>query len=191
MAPQISSHEEFLYTEFNVIDEDDVMLEQFESALQRVPDEENYAEFPQLHSLHQAAASDVYSDCKEQDVLHLFPLIMLDEARAGRITALVLDRHRSNLKQYQKENAEAIDKDAFMAALESAIRRLHSLGVAHNDLNPGNVLVNAEGMPVLIDFGSCRAVGEKLGPSRGTAGWIEDLHALEKIRTWLNNPAAA
>ncbi|KAK3307161.1 uncharacterized protein B0T15DRAFT_166371 [Chaetomium strumarium] len=87
-----------------------------------------------------------------------------------------------------------------MAALESAIRHLHSLGVAHN----GNVMVNAEGIPVLIDFGSSRAIGKKLGPSRGTAGWIEgdpsdydtsddghDLYALEKIRAWLDNPAVA
>jgi hypothetical protein len=65
-------------------------------------------------------------------------------------------------------------------------------------------MVDARGIPVLIDFGSCREMGEKLSPSRGTAGWIEgvvgdydtsdgghDLYALEKIRTWLDNPSLA
>lgn len=60
-----------------------------------------------------------------------------------------------------------------MAALESAIYHLHSLGWAHNDLNPGNILVNEAGMPVLIDFGSSHKFGKQLTTSRGTKGWID------------------
>jgi hypothetical protein len=56
-------------------------------------------------------------------------------------------------------------------------------------------------MPVLVDFGSCREIGRRLGASRGTVGWIEgdmldyhtseeshDWFAVEKIRAWLDKP---
>lgn len=88
-----------------------------------------------------------------------------------------------------------------MEALESAIDHLHSLGWAHNDLNPGNVLVDKSGMPVLIDFDSCHEIGQKLLTSRGTEGWRDvdindydtsekshDIFALGKLRAWLDKP---
>jgi len=66
-----------------------------------------------------------------------------------------------------------LNKIQFMQRLESAIQHLHSLNLAHNDLNPDNTLVNKSGMPVLIDFGSTRVIGTKLGTSRGTKGWMD------------------
>ncbi|KAL2023336.1 hypothetical protein VTK56DRAFT_3074 [Thermocarpiscus australiensis] len=154
---------------------------------------------------------------------HLFPSMLLEEAQAlelvsqhphpgiigyhgcrvhrGRITGLVLDRHEHDLYNYLRDGVGTIDKEAFMAALESAVRHLHSNSLAHNDLNPHNILVNDSGMPVIADFGSCRKVGEKLATTRGTPAWIEgspedyttseeghDLFAIEKIQAWLDNP---
>lgn len=50
--------------------------------------------------------------------------------------------------------------------------------------NPTNILVDDEGMPVLIDFGSAREIGAKLGTSCGTKGLIDeemkDYHTSEK-----------
>lgn len=57
-----------------------------------------------------------------------------------------------------------------MQAPVSAIERLHSLDFAHNDLHPGNILVDEQGMSILTDFGSTRETGAKLGTSRGTKG---------------------
>lgn len=121
--------------------------------------------------------------------------------RRGRIVGLVLDRHSQELVELLRNKVGTVDKGPFMQALESAIRHLHSLNWAHNDLHPGNILVDQAGMPVLIDFGSAREIGTKLGTSRGTKGWIEgemkdyhtsdsghDLFALEKIRLWLDSP---
>ena len=79
----------------------------------------------------------------------------------------MLDCHSYDLKDYMKNVGGITDKKAFIDALESAIHHLHSLGWAHNDLNPTNVLVNDSesggGMPVLIDFGSAREIGRLLG----------------------------
>lgn len=123
------------------------------------------------------------------------------QIRRGRITGLVLDRHGSTLADYLKNKVGSVDKELFTRALTSAIDHLHSLGFAHNDLHPGNILIGEQGLPVLIDFGSCREIGAKLGTSRGTKGWIEggledyntsekghDFFALDKIRGWLDAP---
>lgn len=84
------------------------------------------------------------------------------------------------------------------------MRYLHALGWAHNDVNPANVVVRDDtGEPVLIDFGSCGRIGDKMGASRGTPGFAEeetdsdgytlskashDWYGLDKIREWLKNP---
>jgi len=87
-----------------------------------------------------------------------------------------------------------------LRGLEAGVHHLHSLGWAHNDVNPANVVVGADGEPAMVDFGSCPRIGDKLGASRGTPGWMEngdeyttskeshDIAALDKIRAWLDNP---
>ncbi|KAL7619501.1 hypothetical protein AAE478_010041 [Parahypoxylon ruwenzoriense] len=166
-----------------------------------------------------------YDEYKAQDCIDIIPALLLEEAhiletlsrhphpgivgyhgcrvRRGVITGLVLDRHVSDLKHYISDHIGPLDKGPFMEALESAIDHLHSLGLAHNDVNPSNILVNTAGMPVLADFDSCRRVGQSLTYSRGTPGWIDkddsydtsetrhDTFAIEKIRTWLDGQTMA
>lgn len=162
---------------------------------------------------------DVY---KDEDILYIISAVLIDEARAletisknphpgiiryhgcrvrrGRITGLVLDRHGHDLNHYHKDSIGPFHKDAFMDALEAAVHHLHSLGLAHNDINPANILVNDAGLPVLVDFGASREIGMKLTFSRGTPAWIDeaedyttsekrhDTFAIEKIRAWLDRP---
>lgn len=120
--------------------------------------------------------------------------------RRGYITGLVLDRHRQDLRRYIKNGHVIRDKELFMESLESAIQHMHSLGWAHNDLNPNNILMADDGTPILIDFNSAKLIGDKMTTSRGTKGWIDgemkdyhtsdarhDMSALVKIRSWLDN----
>lgn len=117
--------------------------------------------------------------------------------RYGRITSLFMERLDQTLKQYIHEPGYAqLDKTRFADALESAVAYLHSLGLAHNDINPDNIMVR-DGMPVLIDFGSCQPFGGRL-QSLGTHGWYEeefytsqakhDTYGLAKLREWLEKP---
>ncbi|GAP89015.1 putative serine threonine protein kinase [Rosellinia necatrix] len=166
------------------------------------------------------ALYDIFS---KHNVVHLLPKGLVEEAEAmealgsrphpnivryygchvrrGYLTGLVLERHPYNLASYLKSGHIIQDKGLFMESLESAIHHLHSLGWAHNDLNPTNILVTEDGRPILIDFGSTRRIGDKLSTSRGTKGWIDcemkdyttsdtrhDASALTKVRTWLDNP---
>ncbi|KAI1110274.1 kinase-like domain-containing protein [Nemania sp. NC0429] len=86
--------------------------------------------------------------------------------RRGYITGLVLERHPHDLNSYLNSSHITQDKELFLESLGSAIHRVHSLGWAHNDLNPTNVLVAEDGRPILIDFGSARRIGDKLSTSR-------------------------
>lgn len=94
--------------------------------------------------------------------------------RRGFITAIVMDRVDGETLEELVREGRKVYKAAFMTSLRSAITHLHSVvGVAHNDLNPSNIMVGKDGMPVLIDFGSTRPLGRKMGMSHGTPGWVE------------------
>ncbi|KAK3694439.1 kinase-like domain-containing protein [Podospora appendiculata] len=202
----------------------EITLEEASAALVRLPDEDIFPELPpdgQLTVAPETWTSDVYikrsrlssyEDYREQDALMAHALELVSQhphpgligyhgcrVRRGRITGLVLEKHGKDLNQHTQD-VGPVDKAHFMDALEDAVRHLHSLGLAHNDINPANILVNKAGLPVLVDFGFCRKVGQKLGASRGTPGWIDegddyvtseerhDLFGLAKIRAWLDDP---
>ncbi|KAF2241352.1 hypothetical protein BU26DRAFT_440672 [Trematosphaeria pertusa] len=119
-----------------------------------------------------------------------------------RIVGIVLDRHPVTLQQrftgdtenLSPDDAGMFDKDLCIKKIKSAVEHIHSLGLAHNDLNPSNIMLN-QGEPIIIDFGSCQPFGKAL-VSAGTPGWVDvdccttsalrnDEVALDRIRTWL------
>lgn len=118
--------------------------------------------------------------------------------RRGWITGIALEHYWKDLKRYvQARKGPPIDEEPFLAALESAIRHLHTCGFAHNDVKPSNILLNEERMPILVDFNSCQPIGKELNNCRGSPGWSDpedpwdtseiwhDWFGVEKIREWL------
>ncbi|KAF1955437.1 hypothetical protein CC80DRAFT_594199 [Byssothecium circinans] len=90
-----------------------------------------------------------------------------------------------------------IDKKSWMDGIESAVKHLHGLGLAHNDLNPANIMLDEHKKEaIVIDLGSCKAFGEQL-LSAGTEGWVDEFFstserrhdeaALKKIWAWLES----
>jgi len=65
----------------------------------------------------------------------------------------------------------ATQGDAIRIALGclSALERIHSLGMAHGDVKPENIILPKPLHPVLIDMGVARRFGSK--PVAGTMGW--------------------
>jgi hypothetical protein len=60
-----------------------------------------------------------------------------------------------------------------LAPLAQALEQLHSQGVQHGDLAPGNVLLDREGRPWLTDLGTVRLTGERRPEVFGTAGFVD------------------
>jgi len=88
------------------------------------------------------------------------------------------------------------DYSNVLAGIESGIKHLHAVGLVHNDINPSNIMLDGD-EAVIIDFGSCRRVGESLEGAGRTYEWYDeqvktalpqnDLDALEEIRIWLGD----
>ena len=128
----------------------------------------------------------------------------------GRATGLCFKRYEDTL--FRKVNPEWLNKNMFRASAHEhvddslkenfhgileGIKHLHSLGLVHNDINPSNIMLDEHGIPVIIDFGSCRKTGESLENSGvgQTDVWHDpandlvleknDLDAFEELKTWL------
>ena len=116
--------------------------------------------------------------------------------KRGRITGIALERHAMILQYRYEDDERYLDVNACLDGIRAGLRHLHSLGLAHNDLNPTNIALDEEDNPIILDFGSCRRFGEQL-ISAGTPGWIDedytisgqrnDESALRKLAVWLEN----
>jgi serine/threonine protein kinase len=121
--------------------------------------------------------------------------------KRGRITGLVLETfpfpHDLGFVKTRPDLFKgSLDKERILSGLRSALDHLHSLGLAHNDINPANIMLGDGGAPKLIDFGSCEPFGGHL-MSAGTPGWsreglqgatsdkANDEYSLELLGPWL------
>ncbi|WP_278246986.1 serine/threonine-protein kinase [Klenkia brasiliensis] len=63
-----------------------------------------------------------------------------------------------------------------VAPVAAALAHLHDRGIVHGDLSPGNVVLTAEGRPMLTDLGVARAVGEP-GSGQVTPPYVDPVVA--------------
>ncbi|KAF2743225.1 kinase-like protein [Sporormia fimetaria CBS 119925] len=66
---------------------------------------------------------------------------------------------------YMMEELCSIDVGSghmYIRRITRALKDIHRQGVIHNDLHPGNVMVNKEGCVTLIDFGRAGYLGDKI-----------------------------
>jgi hypothetical protein len=124
--------------------------------------------------------------------------------KRGRITGLVLEifafTHDLAFAKIRPDLYKGIfDKDRIIKGVRLALDHLHALGLAHNDVNPANIMLGDRGEPKVIDFGSCQPFGNHL-MSAGTAGWCRersstsdkanDEYSLQLLGPWLDGVAS-
>lgn len=96
----------------------------------------------------------------------------------GLITGLALMKYDSMDLSYRASDPKSFGKEQrkrCIEALKDAVQHLHDLGLAHNDLNPMNVLFTDDGQPVLIDFETCCPIGTKLTKEGDVGGWEDGI----------------
>lgn len=128
----------------------------------------------------------------------------------GRITGLCFTRYQHTLmqevnprslsKRKSRSTRRATGDYGYMPAgidgVESGIKHIHSLRLVHNDINPKNIMRDGDRW-VIIDFDSCRPVGDSLQGVGRTYEWYDenvqlsvpknDHDALAEIRAWLGD----
>lgn len=100
-----------------------------------------------------------WRECKALHLLSEHPAIPNLLAKPdGR--SFLMDFHAS--EQVTQLNNISVNWPIFFTRLQDSIKKMHQLGVAHNDLrNPTNILVSKEGEPVLVDLVACFCRGRR------------------------------
>lgn len=78
------------------------------------------------------------------------------------ITGLCFKKYETTLSNKVKEARDSFDHRLCIESIRSGIEHLHRHGYCHNDINPANIMFDANGTVVIIDFDSCVPEGEKL-----------------------------
>ena len=223
----IDDHERAWFGQTTEMRKYDLTVEDLNRLLQQVPDEKIYPlKTTSLSIVPEEIQGNSYIKrpkilCLDNEAkTKLLPQLLLGEAEVlqfleenphpniirfhgctvnrSRFTGIALEKY-SVILQYRHEDVpQPLDIEACMRGIRSALKHLHLLGLAHNDLNPSNIALDTNDNPILLDFGSCRRFGEVL-LTGGTPGWIDEDYstsaqchdelAAEKIETWLMSKA--
>lgn len=94
------------------------------------------------------------------------------------------------------EEASYVDAIAWIAAcLADALHHAHERGIVHMDVKPSNVLVTADGQPMLLDFHLARSpirAGDRVaGRLGGTPGWMAPEQEAAMLAVSDDRPAPA
>jgi serine/threonine protein kinase len=200
----------------------DLTVDDLRRELHRIPDEKIYPLHTWMSVVPEADREKFYIkrpkiSCTDNEYeVKLVPRMLLEEAEIleflekhphpniiryhgctvhrGRITGLALERYDVVLQYRYEDVPHDLNIAACMDGIRAGVRHLHSLGLAHNDLNPTNIALDTNDNPIILDFGSCKKVGDEL-LSGGTYGWIDDDYstsaqshdesAMGKLEAWL------
>jgi eukaryotic-like serine/threonine-protein kinase len=107
-------------------------------------------------------------------------VLVLDYAEGGSLAAVLGARGRLS----------AGEVVTIGAPLAQALSEIHSRGLTHGDVTPGNVVFDGSGKPLLADFGVANLVGEHAVPTGRTPGYADptlgtgpasDVHGLAAV----------
>lgn len=89
----------------------------------------------------------------------------------GRIVAIVLTHYKCTLED-RLAYMDLQSRLDCLSSVRAGIHELHEIGLAHNDLNPRNIIFDHDDVAVIIDHDSCAIDGTPLR-KLGTPGWNE------------------
>jgi formylglycine-generating enzyme required for sulfatase activity/tRNA A-37 threonylcarbamoyl transferase component Bud32 len=105
------------------------------------------------------------------------PYLALEYA-PGRTLAAVRDEDRRTRGEgpWQREEKECLHIAGWVREAAEALDAAHAVGVVHGDVTPANLMLDAEGKVICLDFGLAAVAGEReasaLGPLSGTPPYL-------------------
>jgi len=124
---------------------------------------------PGEHMLIEAEMYEILKQHPHPNICHYYGCI-----RDGQyFTAICLKKYKHSLHDAVQSGA-ALDRNVILSGIAKGLQFLHdTLGLVHNDINPTNIMLDDNGLPVIIDFDSCAKIGEDLDGRKGcTFGWV-------------------
>lgn len=118
---------------------------------------------------HEALACEVFKRFPHPNIASYLGCQVVNDM----IIALCFEKYSETLHHRLDANRIPVEKDRCLKDIRMGIKHMHTHGYGHNDINPHNVMFNADGMVVLIDFDSCRPLGDELGTKSGTYGFFD------------------
>lgn len=94
------------------------------------------------------------------------------------------DKIRFIAREGRCDTSEA---DHYVSGIEEGLKHMHSLGLVHNDINPGNIMVE-NNTAIISDFDSTSGVGEPLQSIKRTFGWHDHEEMLSQRSTTYKLP---
>jgi len=93
----------------------------------------------------------------------------------GRIVRLAFKKYSTSLYDVVQHGTPgeftSQQRIECMDQVEAAAAHLHSLGLAHNDISPSNIMLNNPRQAILIDFDSAAPLGSPLTKGGWVTGW--------------------
>ena len=101
-----------------------------------------------------------------------------------KIEGFSLDRYING----EADLLENFNIDTFWADVDEEIKKMHTVGVMHNDLHPGNIILDDKtAKPFIIDFGQSKDANLKEGEELSEFATEDDYKELAKTRAAFDN----
>ncbi len=111
-----------------------------------------------LRANYETAINDVYEESQTLAGLHHAQVVPVYDIfrSAGSMFYVMpwLEGGSLRDKIAAGENVDAEESTRWLVSILSALEYLHSKQIIHRDIKPGNIMFDADGNPVLVDFGS-------------------------------------
>lgn len=111
-----------------------------------------------LRANYETAINDVYEEAQTLAGLHHAQVVPVYDIfrSAGSMFYVMpwLEGGSLRDKMAAGENVDAEESTRWLVSILSALEYLHSRQIIHRDIKPGNIMFDADGNPVLVDFGS-------------------------------------
>ncbi len=118
--------------------------------------------------LHEAQICEILREHPHKNIASYLGCI----SDGGLIKGLCFVRYEETLSDRLRDLNRPINLSECLKGVKDGLDHLHSLGLNHNDINPRNIMLNKQDVPVIIDFDSCQWEGDTpLGT--GTPGWTD------------------